>query len=247
MEIDKRFFRTELLLGRENFERLSNSSIIIIGLGAVGYTAAEVLIRTGVKNLTLVDCDIIEESDFNRHLLGVDKNIGISKVRAAFERLKEINKDASLDTQEGFFHIDNAERIFDKRYDFLIDAIDSLNPKVELIKYCLKVKQPFVSAMGAARRIDPQMIKISTINNAQRCPLLRQIKRRLRKNGIYDDFPVVYSEEEVKGEVTKGKDMYYTRGRIRDILPSSIVSTAVFGVYVAYVAIKFILEQEIKA
>ncbi len=98
--------------------------------------------------------------------------------------------------------------------------------------------------VGGGRRTDPSMVRISTINQGKRCPLLRLVKRRLRKDWIYDDFPIIYSEEELKGEVVKGEEMYYERGRVRDILPSSILVTAVFGVYVAYYTINFLKEQK---
>ncbi len=244
MAENKRFLRTELLFGSEGFKRLCESSVMVVGLGAVGYTAAEALIRTGVGNLTIVDCDIIEESDFNRHLLGVKENIGVSKVTAAKMRLESINDNAHIDAREEFFHVETTERLFDRRYDFVIDAIDSVNPKVELIKYCLRNKQPFISTMGAARRTEPLLIKISTIKDAKICPLLRHIKRRLRREGIYDDFPVIYSEDKVKGELRTGEEMYYSRGRIRDLLPSSIIGTGIFGLYAAHYAISYLLKSE---
>lgn len=240
---EKRFYRTELLLGRERFERISSASVIVVGIGAVGYTAAEVLIRMGINDLTLVDCDIIEKSDFNRHLLGVEENLNISKVEAAVKRLMSINPEAKISGEDTFFHRDTAEKIFSKNYDFLIDAIDSLNPKVELIKFCLARGQPFISTMGAARRMDPTLVRISTINQAKKCPLLRHVKKRLRREGIYDDFYVVYSEEEVCGEIKKADSMYHQRGRVRDILPSSMIVTATFGIYAAHAAIQYLLNK----
>ncbi len=240
---NRRFFRTELLFGSEGFRRIQKSSVAVVGLGAVGYTAAEALVRTGVENLTIVDCDIIEESDFNRHLLGLEENIGISKVIAAAKRLRSINSNVVIDVREEFFHLDTAGKIFGRKFDFLIDAIDSLNPKAELIKYCIGEKQPFISTMGAARRTDPSLIRVSTINQAGVCPLLRQIKRKLRREGVYEDFPVVYSTEEIKGEVLKGERMYYTRGRIRDVLPSSVIGTGIFGLYAAAFAISFLTNK----
>ncbi|MCX7958074.1 MAG: tRNA threonylcarbamoyladenosine dehydratase [Deltaproteobacteria bacterium] len=244
MDNERRFMRTKLLLGSEGYRQLTESSVVIVGLGAVGYTAAEALVRTGVGNITVVDCDIIEESDFNRHLLGTEENIGVSKVQAALKRLKSINSDVFVDVRERFFHTDTIPEIFDRRYDFLIDAIDSLNPKTELIKYCLNTNQPFISTMGAARRTRPDMVRISTISQGRICPLLRQIKRRLRSEGIYNDFPVVYSEEEVRGEVIKGEEMYYSRGRLRDVLPSSVIGTQIFGLYAASFAIDFLTENK---
>ncbi len=243
MEESKRFFRTEILLGREGFNRFTHSDVIIFGLGAVGYTAAEMLVRMGLINLTLVDCDIIEESDFNRHLLGVKENIGRSKVEASLIRLKSINNKVNISGRNIFFHRDTLDEILNKRYDFLIDAIDSLSPKVELIKCCLKNNQPFISSMGAARRTDPSLVRISRINEGKKCPLLRHIKTRLRKDGFTDDFPVVYSEEDVKGDIVKGQDMYYTRGRIRDILPSSVLVTTTFGIHLAWYTINTILSD----
>ncbi|MCX7942888.1 MAG: tRNA threonylcarbamoyladenosine dehydratase [Deltaproteobacteria bacterium] len=238
-----RFSRVELIFGVDKFRKIRESSIAIFGLGAVGYMAAEALIRTGIGNLTIVDFDILESSDFNRHLLATEENIGMSKVEVAKRRLMSINNNAVIEAKEIFFHMDTADQLFQRKYDFLIDAIDSLHPKVELIKYCLKIKQPFISVMGAARRLDPSLIKISTINKGQKCRLLKHVRRLLRKECVYDDFPIVYSEENAKGDIIKASTMYYVRGRIRDIIPSCMIVTSTFGLFAAYAAVKFLVEK----
>jgi tRNA A37 threonylcarbamoyladenosine dehydratase len=241
--MDKRFFRTELLYGEENFRRIQKAKVLIIGLGGVGYTAAEALIRSGVSHLTLVDCDIIEESDFNRHILGLSENLGMLKVEAAYRRLRGINDDAEIRTKGVFFHRDSIPEIFDERYDFLIDAIDSLNPKVELIKFALSQGINFVSTMGAARRRSIELVRVCRISETKNCPLARHIRKRLHKSGIYEDFYVVSSSEVAETGVEKNEEgMFYERGRRRDILPSSMIVPAVFGLYAA----KFTIEQIIR-
>ena len=227
-----------MLYGKESFERIHNSSIIIVGLGGVGYMAAEALLRSGVGKITLVDCDIIEESDFNRHILALEENIGKDKVASAYERLRRINNEAEIVPKSIFFHKDTAQQIFSERYDFLIDAIDALSPKIELIKYALTNRIDFISTMGAARRRDISQIRVCRISQPTNCPLSRLIRKRLHRDWIYEDFYVVSSSEKIEAVPVKSNEkMFFERGRKRDILPSSMIVPAIFGLCAADYAI----------
>ncbi len=243
---NSRFLRTALLFSDENFKKIENVHVLIVGLGGVGYMAAESLVRSGIMNMTIVDCDIIEESDFNRHLLGIEENISKEKVSCAKERLLKINPSLNINTINRFFHVDTQNDIFTIRPDFVIDAIDALNPKVELIKFCITNRIPFISTMGAARRKDPLCVRISRLNEATGCPLVRLVKKKLRRDGFYEDFSIVYSDEKMEATPVKEiKDMYFTRGRKRDILPSYMVVPSVFGLYAAYATLNFLTKGRI--
>ncbi|NCC99496.1 MAG: tRNA threonylcarbamoyladenosine dehydratase [Bacteroidia bacterium] len=228
--------RTKLLLGESSVDLLCHSRIIVIGVGGVGAYAAEMLCRSGIGDITLVDADTIKESNINRQLPATTKTLGLNKTTEMAKRLQEINPDANITPIIKFIEADSIEELFaDNKFDYVIDAIDSISPKVALITYCIKHQIPIVSSMGAGGRIDPSQIKYADISKTFECPLAKTMRDRLKKEGIYKGLPVVFSTEPVNKssilEVFDERNKRSTLGTV-SYLP------AVFGCYLAAHVIK---------
>lgn len=189
--------RTELLLGADNLKKLKESHVLVVGLGGVGAYAAEAICRAGVGMLTLVDGDVVSPSNTNRQLLALNSAIGQSKSQLMAQRLKDINPDVELFVYEQFVHVEEILSLLKKsRYDFVIDAIDTLSPKVSLLYQTLQHGYPVVSSMGAGGKIDPTKVTISDISKSKICPLARTVRKRLGKLGVKRGIQVVFSTEE---------------------------------------------------
>lgn len=194
--MDEWLVRSELLLGKETLEILKSKRVAIIGLGGVGAYAAEMLARAGIGNLLIVDSDIINLSNKNRQLIALDSTIGKAKTEVMAERLRDINFSIELTVVNEFLNEDNVSDILSTRpLDYIVDAIDTLSPKISLIKYALSSQIPVVSSMGAGAKLDATKIKIADISKSFNCPLAYMLRKRLRKEGIKNGFKVVFSEE----------------------------------------------------
>lgn len=242
------FSRCIMLCGDEGFDRLQNSLVAVVGLGGVGSYAAEALVRAGIGRLRLIDCDVIKASDINRQLLALSINVGITKVEAARERLLSINPSLALDTRHAFFHTDTAHELITSDLDFVIDAIDSVGPKGELIRHCLELKIPIISTMGAAGKTDPFLVKIDLLENTSACMLARAVRRYLRGRKVSTNIPVVYSTEpsvipKVDATPAVEDSGTYLRGRRRRPLPSLSTMPAMFGLIAAAYVIRKLLEK----
>ena len=242
------FGRTELLIGEDGLRALQNAHIAIFGLGGVGSYAAEALARSGVGYLRIVDFDIIGASNFNRQLYALRSTIGKAKVDVASERLLDINPDLLIDKCEMFFHLDTVDTLLAAPLDFVIDAIDSLGPKCELLAQCVMRNIPIISAMGAAARTDPASLRIGSIWETDACPLARKVRRTLRKKGISAAIPAIYSTEQPfetfsAEEVGVSAEDYFKRGRPRRILPSMGMLPGIVGLMAA----NFVVQQLICA
>lgn len=188
--------RTELLLGEEKLKILRKSNILVVGLGGVGAYAAEMLSRSGIENLTIVDADIVNPSNINRQLIALRSTIGKYKADVLYERLKDINPRANLNKQIIFLKDNLIDELLDsQRFDYVVDAIDTLSPKVNLIKSCLGKGIPVVSSMGAGDKTAPEQIEIKDISKSHHCPLAHMLRKRLHKIGIHKGFKVVFSPE----------------------------------------------------
>ena len=233
--------RTRLLVGTEGWERLRRSCVAVIGLGGVGACAAEALARSGVGRLRLVDCDVIRPTDFNRHLFAVEETLGLPKVEAAGRRLRSVAPGIELDLREAFFHADTRDELLGGEVSFVIDAIDSLAPKVELLCACVEKGLPVISAMGSAGRTDPMAVRIGGIRDTAGDPLARHVRRGLRRRGVTADIPVVFSVEKMGTPAEKAGDRegeeHYRRGRERRVLPSLPSIPGIFGLCAANVVI----------
>lgn len=190
--------RTELLLGDEKMKRLKNAHVLVVGLGGVGAYAAEMLCRAGIGEMSLVDADIVQPSNINRQLPALQTSIGLSKVELLAERFRQINPEIILSTYPIFLKDENIPELLDSHpYDFIIDAIDTLNPKCYLIYHSLKRHLKIISSMGAGAKTDITQIRFADISQTYHCGLSRAVRKRLQKMGIYSKLPVVFSAEQV--------------------------------------------------
>jgi len=190
-----RFVRTELLFGRDAVERLRNVHVAVAGMGAVGSFAVEALARSGVGHLRLVDFDTVHVSNLNRQLYALESTLDRPKVEVAAERVRDINPECDVEVIDVFIRRDTAPRVVAPPVDCVIDAIDSLGPKIELLVACVESGVPVVSAMGAARKTDPLAIRVADVFESNTCPLARFVRKRLRRRGITRGVRCVFSVE----------------------------------------------------
>lgn len=196
--MDNWLVRTELLLGKEIVKSFSDKHVLIIGLGGVGAYAAEMIARAGIGQLTIADADIVEISNKNRQLIALDSTIGQAKSEVMAKRLKDINANIRLNVIHEFIRDERTVEILNlAKYDYVIDCIDSLSPKVFLIYHTLQKKYPLISAMGSGGKLNPDMIQCQDIKKSYNCRLAHSVRKRLHRMGISTGFKVVFSPEEV--------------------------------------------------
>lgn len=186
-----RHARTVKLTGEDGLERLKRSKVLILGVGGVGSYATEVIGRTAVGSITLMDGDAVSESNINRQLVALCSTVGRNKAEVAAERLRDINPDAEITAIAEFY--EKSGDVDVSKYDFVVDAIDDVNAKVELIRECVRAKVPVVSSMGAAGKLGTNF-EVEDLAKTGTCPLARVVRKRLREYGI-EHIPVVYSRE----------------------------------------------------
>ena len=218
-----RLHRITLLLGKDALLKLQQSTVMVVGCGAVGSFAIEALARSGIGHLILIDFDTVEESNINRQLFALDSTIGKTKVDVAKKRIAEINPNTKVDVFNTFFD-ENTE--INIKPDFVIDAIDTVNSKIAIYKWCAKNNVPFISSMGAARKTDLTKIKIGKISKTTVCPLAAKIRHIVRDLKM-KDFPVVYSLEQATPQLNGGREF-----------GSIICVTGMFGLLMADFVIK---------
>ena len=188
--------RTALLMGDEALSHLSQSTVAVVGVGGVGAYAAEMIVRAGVGHIVLLDCDVVSPSDKNRQLLALDSNMGRVKVEVMTARLKDINPALHVDIIAEYLTEENVASLLGAyKIDFLVDAIDTLTPKLALIEYCVKGGIPHVSSMGAGAKYDATKVRLTDLSKSYNCPLAYIVRKKLRKRGIEKGFKVVFSEE----------------------------------------------------
>jgi tRNA A37 threonylcarbamoyladenosine dehydratase len=189
------FSRTELLLGREGLEKLKKAHVAVFGVGGVGGYAVEALARSGVGEIDLIDDDRVCPSNINRQIIATHKTVGEYKVDVAKERILEINPDCKVRTFKTFFMPDTASQFNFYEYDYVIDAIDTVTGKLELIMQAKQVDTPVISSMGAGNKLDPTAFEVADIYKTSVCPLAKVMRRECKKRGI-KSLKVVYSKEE---------------------------------------------------
>lgn len=189
--------RTELLIGKPKVDRLQNSHVLVVGMGGVGSFAAEFICRAGVGAMTIVDGDTIDPSNRNRQLPALATTHGLSKADVMGERLLAINPDLKLTIKHEFITPDTAAELLSNHYDYVVDAIDSLTPKIHLIRAAKTNKLKIISSMGAGGKLDPTHLKVVDISKTYNCPFAQFIRIRLRKHGISRGLKVVFSPEVV--------------------------------------------------
>ena len=191
--------RTTLLLGEEKLEQLRRAHVLVVGLGGVGAYAAEMIARAGVGRMTSADADTVSATNINRQLIALHSTIGREKSDLMAERLRDINPEIELTVINRFIKDDETDALLDSaRFDFVVDAIDTLSPKLALIKGALDRGIPLVSSMGAGAKTDPTKMEICDISRTHHCPLAHMLRKRLHKIGIRKGFHAVFSPEPVR-------------------------------------------------
>ncbi len=247
----REFIRLERFIGKDNVELLRTKKVAIVGLGAVGGFALEALSRCAVGSFTLVDFDTVSETNINRQILALHSTIGKKKVELAKERALDINRDADIKALNMFATEGTYDEIFDGA-DIIIDAIDSLGPKVSLLENAYKRGLTIVSSMGAALRREPSLIRTADLFDSWGCPLAREVRSALRKRGVGRGIDVVFSPEKVnfrfippeEDSDAEFDDKILERGRKRVLLGSLVTITAIFGETLAHLALRKLLPEK---
>lgn len=192
--MSNQFSRTELLIGKQSLEKLKNSKVAIFGIGGVGSYVLEALARAGVGKFVLVDNDEVSISNINRQIIATNKTVGMAKVEVAKNRILEINPQANVDVYKEFF-MPETEGIIDNSVDYIVDAIDTVTAKIELVMRANKMNIPIISCMGTGNKLDPTKFEVTDINKTSVCPLAKVMRKELKVRGI-KKLKVLYSKEE---------------------------------------------------
>lgn len=235
-EIQPWMGRTQLLLGEEKLTTLINSNVLVVGLGGVGGIAAEMIARAGVGKMTIVDADTVDPTNRNRQIPALHSTEGVLKTDVLRDRLLDINPDLELTVIPEYFRDELTHKVLDEnKFDYALDCIDTLSPKVFFIKACYDRKIPLVSSMGAGNKVDPTQVKVADISASYNCRLAKYTRKYLNKFGIRKGIKVVFSGEEPQSFM--GVTMVGARNK--KSAPGTIsYIPAVFGCTVASVAIR---------
>ena len=227
--------RTELLLGNEKLDKLKRANVLVVGLGGVGAYAAEQLCRAGIGNLTIVDSDAVETTNRNRQLPALVSTTGKLKTEVLAERFLDINPELNLTIYNEFVADQKTlELLQSAPFDYVVDAIDTLSPKVYLILRALELKLKIVSSMGAGGKINPELIHIADISNSHSCRLARTLRKRLLRLGVKNGVQVVFSSEIVCTTAVRLEDGKYKKSTVGTIS----YMPALFGCFVSSVVIR---------
>lgn len=230
--------RTELLIGEEGIQKLKKAHVLVVGLGGVGAYAAEQICRAGVGTMTLVDGDVVEETNRNRQLPALKSNEGRPKAEILAERFRDINPEIKLHIYNHYLENDEITALLEASpYDFVVDAIDTLSPKTFLIEKTLRKGFPIVSSLGAGGKFDPSRVAVTDISKSFNCKLARKLRKKLNRVGISKGFQVVFSSELTDPDkviAVQGKNKASTVGTISYMPP-------VFGCFCASVVLRELL------
>lgn len=231
--------RTRMLVGDAGVGRLSRATVVVVGIGGVGAYAAEMVVRAGVGRIVLIDSDTVGESNLNRQLVALHSTVGRPKCDVLKERLTDINPELVCSVVEDYLYEENVAALLDGlQPDCIIDAIDTLSPKIALIQYCLSHGIALVSSMGSGAKMDVTKVRIADISATRMCPLAHMLRKRLHKLGITEGFTAVYSEEVPMKDTTVLEESRNKKSQVGSIsyLP------AVFGCACAQAAIQGIVK-----
>ncbi|PIF44001.1 tRNA A37 threonylcarbamoyladenosine dehydratase [Chryseobacterium sp. 52] len=234
--------RTELLIKEEGLEKLNKANILVIGLGGVGSFAAEFLARAGVGSMTIVDGDTVDITNINRQLPALHSTIGKHKVEVVAERLLDINPELRLIKINEFLNPERMDEVLDSgQFNYILDCIDSITPKLTLIIAAKRRKIKLVSSMGAGGKTDPSKVMVRDISKTQNCFLARQIRKRLKKENINKGFRCVFSNELQQEESLKLTDGANYK---RSFYGTVSYIPAIFGLYAAAEVINYLVKQD---
>jgi tRNA A37 threonylcarbamoyladenosine dehydratase len=231
--------RTKLLIGEEKLLNLTQQHVMVVGLGGVGSFAAEFIARSGIGQMTIIDGDVVDPTNRNRQLPALATNHGVSKALIMEERLKAINPEIKLKVVQSFVNPEMVQELFEVQPDYVIDAIDSITPKITFLKEAYARKIRVVSSMGAGAKLDPTRLQVVDISKTYNCPFAQQIRKNLRQHGIRTGIKAVFSPEQPVREslmLTDGKNFKKSAYGTISYLP------AVFGATAASVVIRDLME-----
>ena len=233
--------RTELLVEKEGLQKLQKANILVVGLGGVGSYAAEFIARAGVGKMTLVDGDVFDVTNKNRQLPALDSTIGKSKALILAARLKDINKDIQLTVVAEFLSPDSAYAIVSKEFDYVLDCIDSITPKVNLIVAARRKKVKIISSMGAGGKLDATKIRIKDIAQTRNCTMARVLRKRLKERKVNKGVKAVYSEEM---QIAKSVKITDGTNFKKSFYGTISYMPAAFGLQAAAHVINFIIKKQ---
>lgn len=232
--------RTSLLLGDEKLNKLQNANVLVVGLGGVGAYAAEMIARAGVGRMTIADADVVSESNINRQLIALHSTVNRPKTEVMAERLRDINPKIELNIVSRFIKDDETDALLDSdNFDYVVDAIDTLSPKLALIKGALDRQIPLVSSMGAGAKTDPTKMEICDIAKTHHCPLAHMLRKRLHKIGVRKGFTAVFSPEPVR----EGAMILCEEQNKKSNMGTISYIPAVFGIGCASVVIRGLIDE----
>lgn len=233
--------RVELLLEKENLLKLKNACVLIVGIGGVGSYAAEALARTGIGKLILLDKDKVVASNLNRQIHATYDTINTQKTTAMKNRILQFNQDIEIREISMFYENKINDIIFNEKIDFVIDAIDTLSPKFQLIQTCLWKKIPFISSLGMGNRLDASKVKKGYLHETTYCPVAKNLRKLVKKHNILRKIPVIYSTEH---PITQSKKISNSCIRKEQMPPASVILTpATAGLIAASEAVNTILKR----
>jgi tRNA threonylcarbamoyladenosine dehydratase len=231
--------RTSLLLGEEKQKKINDANVLVVGLGGVGAYTAEYLCRAGIGNLTIIDGDKVDTTNRNRQLPALCSTTGKRKVDIVAARLRDINPEANITSIDEFIRDERIPIILQSQsFDYIIDAIDSLSPKLHLILNCLELKLNFICSMGAGGKLDPAQVKVTDISKSYNCGLARALRKRLHRKGIYKGVKVVFSPEERNSTAIQDK----SKPVANTVVGTVSYMPSVFGCYCSAEVIKHFIK-----
>ena len=233
--------RTEVLLGEEKIQSLLDANVLVVGLGGVGGICAEMIARSGVGKMTIVDADVVEASNRNRQIPALISTDGLLKSEVMAQRIRDINPAIQLTIISEFIRDERTNEILDQgNFDYAVDCIDTLSPKVFFIKACLDRNIPLVSSMGAGGKFDPTQVKVIDISETYQCNLARYVRKRLRKYGVRKGFKVVFSPEAADQSRIYESEKAYPK---KSVIGTISYMPAAFGITCASVVVRDLLEK----
>lgn len=233
--------RAELLFKKEGLERLKNSHVMVVGLGGVGSFAAEFLARAGVGNMTIVDGDVVDITNVNRQLPALHSTVGQPKVTIVGDRLMDINPELKLTRVQEFLSPERAYELVTPEYDYVLDCIDSITPKLNLLISARRQKVKIISNMGAGGKYEAGKVKVTDISKTEYCPLAKTVRKRLKKEGISKGVKVVFSTEypdQTSLKMTDGSNFKKSFFGTNSWIP------AVFGLHSAETVVKYLIKEK---
>lgn len=235
-----RFARTELLIGEQGVAKLAASTVAIFGVGGVGSYVVEALARAGIGKLVLIDHDTVSLTNINRQLPALQSTIGQSKVGVMAQRILDINPDCQVEAIQQFYDKTHSEALIRSEYTYIVDAIDSITAKVDLIVTAMEKKIPIVSSMGAGNKLDPTQFKLADISKTNVCPMAKAVRKILRERGVTKGLKVVFSTEMPRTPL----EPHAEETGIRRQLPASISFVpSVAGLFLASAVVNDILKD----